>query len=160
MSNWERHGTRDLTLSRWHRQFLRHHADTRTEAEECGMIDIDWLEFCARCKMNLFLVEAGQDVRQVNKCADQTAALAGQANIPAYLVLYTRTDEDCPSDRLCRKPGCLHGISQFRIRQIAPERAAGEWRWSTPAAFADFVLEIHRLHRAVVCASQFSRQAA
>lgn len=124
------------------------------------MIDIDWLEYCARCKTNLFLVEAGQDVRQVNKCADQTAALAGQANIPAFLVLYTKTDEECPSDRLCRIPDCRHGISQFRVKQIAPLSVAGEWRWDTPESFADFILEIHRLHRAVVCASRFSREAA
>jgi hypothetical protein len=160
MSNWERHGTRDLSLSRWHRQYLRHHAASRLEAEECGMIDIDWLEYCARCKTNLFLVEAGQDVRQINKCADQTAKLATQANIPAFLALYTPTGEDCPSDRLCRVPGCTHGISQFRVKQIAPVEAAGEWRWDTPEAFADFILEFHRLHRIVVCGSRFSREAA
>ncbi len=161
MSNWERHGgTRDLNLSRWHRQFLRHHATTRVEAEECGMIDIDWLEYCARCKTNLFLVEAARDVKLLKKCADQTAALAAQAHIPAFLVLYTPTDEDCPTDRLCRLPGCSHGISQFRIRQIAPQEAAGEWRWETPEAFADFVLEFHRMHRSTVCGSRFSRAAA
>ncbi len=157
MSNWERHGgTRDMSLSRWHRQFLRHHAASRIEAEECGMIDIDWLEFCARCKTNLFLVEAARDVTKLNKCADQTAQLAVQANIPAYLVLYTPTDEDCPMGHLCRVEGCRHGISEFRVRQIAPPATRGEWRWETPETFADFVLDFHRMHRLSVCRTRFS----
>lgn len=122
------------------------------------MIDIDWLEFCARCKSNLFLAEAAQDVTKVLKCADQTAQLARQANIPAYLVLYAPTDEPCAYDRLCRDENCQHGISRFRIKQIAP--VVGEWRWETPAGFGDFVLDIHRHHRAVVCGSRFSGKAA
>lgn len=155
MSNWERHGgSRDLSLSRWHRQFLRHYAPTRIEAEECGMIDVDWLEFCARCKTNLFLVEACQDVKQINKCADQTAQLARQANIPAFLVLYEPTSEPCSYNRRCRIVGCQHGISRFRIKQIAP--LEGEWRWEEPNTFAEFVLQLHRYHRAVVCGSRFS----
>jgi hypothetical protein len=156
MSNWERHGgTRDLSLSRWHRQFLRAHAASRIEAEECGMIDIDWLEFCARCKTNLFLAEAARDVRKLNKCADQTAQLAGQANIPAYLVLYEPTGEGCPVDRQCRDEQCQHGINKFRVRQVAPS-PPGDWRWETPESFADFVLSFHRMHRITVCASRFS----
>lgn len=156
MSNWERYGTRDPSLSRWHRQFLRQYAASRVEAELCGMIDIDWLEFCARCKTNLFLVEAAQDVLKLNKCADQTAKLAVAANIPAYLVLYTATGEDCPADRRCTRADCTHGISRFRVRQIAP--VDGQWCWEEPPAFADFVLDVHRAHRAIVCGSRFSNE--
>lgn len=158
MSNWERHGSRDLSLSRWHRQFLRHHAKSRVEAEECGMIDIDWLEFCARCKTNLFLVEASQDIEQVAKCARQTAQLATQANIPAFLVLYDPTGEDCPYDRLCRDPVCSHGVAKFRVRQIAP--LEGEWRSESPDDFAEFVLDYHRAHRDFVCNSRFTGEVA
>lgn len=156
MSNWERHGTRDMSLSLWHRQMLRERADTAAEGEECGMIDIDWLEFCSRCKTNLFLVEAARDLRHLGKVATQTAKLAVAANIPAYLVLYTPTGEECPNTRRCRNPGCQHGISEFRVRQIAP--VDGIWREETPAAFADFVLDLHRKHRSVVCGSRFSRE--
>lgn len=154
MSNWERYGTRDMSLSKWHRQMLRQRAATAVEGELCGMIDIDWLEFCSRCKTNLFLVEAARDINHLAKCADQTARLAVAANIPAYLVLYTPTDEDCPANRRCRQPGCKHGVEEFRVRQIAP--VDGVWREDTPIEFADFVLDIHRAHRSIVCASRFS----
>lgn len=155
MSNWERHGTRDMSLSKWHRQMLRQRAASAAEGEECGMIDIDWLEFCSRCRTNLFLVEAARDILKLNKVAHQTAKLAVAANIPAYIVLYTPTNEDCPATRRCRREDCMHGISEFKVRQIAP--AEGEWRPETPEAFADFVLEIHRAHRSVVCGSRFSQ---
>ncbi len=154
MSNWERFGTRDMSLSKWHRQMLRQQAATAAEGEECGMIDIDWLEFCARCRTNLFLVEAARDIAKLRKVAHQTARLAVAANIPAYIVLYTPTDEDCPATHRCRRDGCSHGISEFRVRQIAPDE--GDWRAESPIAFADFVLEIHRAHRSVVCGSRFS----
>ena len=160
MSNWERHGTRDMSLSKWHRQMLRQRAASAAEGEECGMIDIDWLEFCSRCRTNLFLVEAARDILKLNKVAYHTAKLAVAANIPAYIVLYTPTGDDCPADRRCRRDDCMHGISEFRIRQIAPAEAGGEWRSETPEAFADFVLEIHRAHRSIVCGSRFAQSPA
>lgn len=156
MSNWERHGTRDMSLSKWHRQMLRQRAASAAEGERAGMIDIDWLEFCTQCRTNLFLVEAARDINHLRKVATQTARLAVAANIPAYLVLYTPTGEDCPNDRRCRRNGCMHGISEFRIRQIAP--VDGEWREEPPEDFADFVLGIHRMHRAAVCGSRYSPQ--
>lgn len=168
MSNWERHGTRDMSLSLWHRQMLRQRAAERAsaergyevrtaaEGEECGMIDIDWLEYCSRCSTNLFLVEAARDIRKLNKVARQTALLATSANIPAYIVLYTPTDDGCSAKERCRRAGCRHGISEFKVRQIAPVQ--GEWRDETPVAFADFVLDIHQLHRQAVCGSRYSPQ--
>lgn len=158
MSSWERHGTRDLSFSRWHRQALRQYAASEAEGAACGMIDVDAMEFCGRCKMNLFLVECAQDVRLVNKRTDQIQQLAKQANLPAYCVLYTRTDEDCPSDRRCRNSECQHGISGFRVRQVAP--VVGDWSWRTPAEFAGFVLEFHRYHESVVCRSTWLDQGA
>lgn len=154
MSNWERHGTRDTSLSKWHRQMLRQRAETAAEGERAGMIDIDWLEFCSQCKTNLFLVEAARDIRHVGKVATQTASLAVAANIPAYIVLYTPSNEDCPNTRRCRRDGCQHGISAFRIRQIVP--VEGGWRDETSESFADFVLAIHRMHRTIVCGSRFA----
>jgi hypothetical protein len=156
MSNWERHGTRDMSLSKWHRQMLRQRAETAAEGERAGMIDIDWLEFCSQCRTNLFLVEAARDINHVRKVATQTAKLAADANIPAYIVLYTPSGEDCTNDRRCRRVGCQHGVSAFRIRQIIP--VEGGWRDETSESFADFVLEIHRMHRAVVCGSRFATE--
>lgn len=170
MSNWERHGTRDMSLSLWHRQMLRQRAaerasaergyavHTAAEGEECGMIDIDWLEYCSRCATNLFLVEAARDIRKLNKVARQTALLAVSANIPAYIVLYTPTDDGCSAKERCRRDACQHGISEFKVRQIAP--LEGQWRDETPVQFADFVLDIHQLHRRAVCGSRYSPREA
>jgi hypothetical protein len=153
MSAFERWGTRDLTFSRWHRQALRDFAGSEADGAACGMIDIDCLEYCARCGMNLFLVETAQDIRQAHKATTQMERLAGQANIPAYCVLYTPTGEDCPFDRRCRNPQCTHGIQSFRVRQVAPVES--HWHDKTAKEFAVFVLDFHSMHEATVCKSKW-----
>lgn len=158
MSNWERTGERDTSLSRWHRQMLRQRAESAADGERAGMIDIDWLEFCAQCKTNLFLVEAARGLRNTSKAAHQTARLAVAANIPAYVVLYEPSNQPCEDDARsrCRREGCQHGVSAFRVRQIVP--VEGGWRDETSESFADFVLDIHRMHRSIVCGSRFATE--
>lgn len=153
MSAFERHGSRDLSFSRWHRQALREFADNEAAGAACGMIDVDCLEFCARCGMNLFLVEVARDVGQSRKATTQLERLAMSANLPAYCVLYTPTDDECPFDRRCRNPTCRHGISRFRVRQVAP--LIGEWTDREPMEFAVFVLDFHSMHEAVACQSKW-----
>jgi hypothetical protein len=149
MSAFERHGSRDLTFSRWHRQALRDFAVSEVAGAACGMIDIDCLEYCARCGTNLFLVETAQDVNQARKVTAQLERLAYAANIPAYCVLYKPTGESCPYDRRCRDPQCAHGIESFRVRQVAP--VTSDWQRKTAREFAIFVLDFHAAHDALVC---------
>lgn len=161
MSQYERHGgTRDLTLSRWHRQALRQYASSVAAGEACGMIDVDCLEYCARCGINLFLAEFARDVGQSRKATTQIERLAGSANIPAYCVLYTPVDDNCPYDRRCRDPQCLHGVVSFRVKQVAPDEARTDWKEMEPAEFAKFVLDFHAMHERMVCRSAWMGEAA
>jgi len=149
VSAFERHGTRDLAFSRWHRQAL---------PATCGMIDIDCLEYCARCRTPLFLVETAQDVGQALKVTTVLENHARSANLPAYCVLYAKTDETCPSDRRCRDDRCAHGIRAFRVRQVSPTKS--DWQARTPAEFAQFVMQFHRAHDEIVCRASWLGGAA
>lgn len=157
MSAFERFDSRDLTFSGWHRQALRD-IGGEIAGTACGMIDIDCLEYCARCGTNLFLVETAKDVGQSKKSTVQMAKLASASNIPAYCALYAVTGEECTRGQRCRKAGCSHGISAFRMRQVTPLET--DWRTLTALEFAVFVLDFHAAHEATVCRSEWFREGA
>lgn len=142
MSRFERHGTRDLTYSNWHRQFC---------PDRVTMIDVDGLEYCRRCRSPLALVETARDVGQKDKAVTALDQLSVAANIPAYCVLYTVDDTACAPDRRgrCQRIGCRHGITSFRVRRVRPN-PTGFRLWS-PEEFGNHLLQLHDMHESIVC---------
>lgn len=117
MTELERTGTRDLTYSRWHRTKSLSRYVGQRPAFECGLIDIDWCEYCRRCNEPLALVEMMRGPRP--KEAPVMTVLAEKAGVPAYSLSYELDD---------------HGdISLFHLRHLSPDRSQiftftpGEW---------------------------------
>jgi hypothetical protein len=142
VSRFERHGTRDLTYSNWHRQRC---------PDRATMIDVDGLEYCRRCRAPLALIETAQDVGQAFKPVTALEQLSLAANVPAFCVLYVTDGVRCETDRRgrCRNGRCSHGISSFRVRRIRPNPTDFEV-WS-PIAFADYLTRVHDAHEEIIC---------
>ena len=102
MSRYERYGTRDLTFSQWHRSLPNH----------CTAIDVDFLEYCQRCRAPLALIELARDVGQAFKPTTVLERLAERAGIRGYVVLY-KLD-----------PAAPHGIGDCRVGRIYPQKSA------------------------------------
>lgn len=134
----ERYGTRDLTYGFWHRARSTQRFIGIEAAQRLTMCDVDstlWVEYGASDKEPLCLVEAAIDVGQPYKSATVARNLARRANLPCFVVLYTRAHEPNPADSRCRD------IERFRIKRLwpKPERA---WRTITPAQWAQGLLKI------------------
>lgn len=140
MSRYERWGSRDLTLSNWHRYML---------SDDITMIDLDAIEYCRRCRMPLALVEAARDVGQAGKPTIVLERLAQAANVLAVCVLWTPSEQACVCRDSRRVIGCQHGIEAFRIRQVYPQpERFSPW---TPAEFAAWLCVLHQSHERAVC---------
>lgn len=110
MSQNERSGKRDLLYSAWHRARSIRRWLTPRDAHSCGVIDIDWCEFCVFCSQPLALIETQRSSNQP-KPAKVTVALAQLAGLEAFSVSYVPTQ------------GKLHDgedIASFRVRQLWP----------------------------------------
>lgn len=81
MSNHERSGVRDLTISAWHRIRL---------GEDCKAFDLDLVGMCPDfdCAANLYVIEAAKDSER-DKPTTWTCATANRLNVPGILVRYT-----------------------------------------------------------------------
>ena len=90
MSDNERTGTRDLTYR---------------AAWDCGVIDIDWCEYCRACNAPLALIET-QHSSAPPKAARITTTLAKMAGLAAYSVSYSTDDTG--------------EIVGFRVQRLAP----------------------------------------
>lgn len=137
MTMRERTGTRDLTYSRWHRPDNLHKplmarlAVPKWEAwriaDSCTVIDIDWCEYCKKCRQPLALIETQQGANP--KPAEVTTNLANMAGIPAYSLSY-RVDNG--------------EIVGFRMRQVAPSLSTVQD--FTPEAWAEWLVRLHDQH--------------
>lgn len=100
MSRFERTGDRDLTFSKWH----------RTLSDDCTVIDVDFAEYCNRCKRVLAVIEIAHGHHGTIKPTTILKSLAKQAGVAAYLFLYD-TDPDGP-----------HGLAPtMRVQRVYPE---------------------------------------
>ena len=100
MSRLERYDTRDRVFSHWHRRAL---------PDFVTAIDIDFLEYCHRCRETLALIELAQDVGQSFKPTPVLERLARRANVPAYLIFY-RIDGD--------------SVIEARVQALVPKKLA------------------------------------
>ncbi len=77
----------------------------RSLPERLGMIDIDAVGICLKCKSPLYLAETAFDVGQIFKATTTTEALANMAGLPSFLVFY-KVDGST--------------VTSFRIKQLTP----------------------------------------
>lgn len=124
MSRDERYGTRDLTFSKWHRYAL---------PDRATCIDLDFLEYCQRCRAPLALIETARDVGQPFKPTIVMKRLAATATVPAYLILY-KLD-----------PNAEWGISHMRVAQVYPGQS--ELRKVSPEELGALITSVHDQHQ-------------
>ena len=78
MSYRERTGVRNLSFSTWHRSL----------PQRCHVIDIDFCEYCWRCRRPLALIETATGHHDRPKPTTVLQRLAEMAGLPAWLILY------------------------------------------------------------------------
>lgn len=134
----ERWGARDLSYSAWHRARSISRYIGWEQAQLLSMCDADsvlWLEYDQHGKEPLALIEAAVDVGQLAKPATAITRLARRAQIPAYLILYQRSERPNPADRRWRD------LSGMRVKRLWPRAELG-WRQLKPDQFAKALLQI------------------
>lgn len=123
MSRWERTGERDLTFSNWH----------RTLSNDCMAIDVDFAEYCNRCKCVLAVIETAHGHHGTIKPTTILKRLAEQAGAAAYLFLY---DAD---------PAGEHGLAPtMRVQRVYPD--ATPMKVLTVAEAGTVIERIHSRH--------------
>lgn len=98
MSNYERSGERDLTVSAWHRAAF---------GDDYSAFDLDLVGMCGErgCQSQLYVLEV---TRAAIKPTTWTATTAHRLNCPGYLVQYRETTD--------------HRHVQMTVTQVAPQR--------------------------------------
>lgn len=114
MSRWERYtGPRERTFSRWH----------RTLPDRCTAIDLDFLEYCRRCRKPVMLIEIARDVGQAYKPTLVLRELSKLSGVPAFLILYKIDVEnemigDCRVARIWPDPTSMHPLTRDKVRGL------------------------------------------
>ncbi len=137
MAQEERYGYRGREYSVWHRRNSTRRFVGIEHAQRLAMIDVDaaiFLEYDDGTKEPMALVEVARDVGQDHKTATVTQTLAAKAKIPAYVVLYTLSDQANPADKTC----C--DIQAFRVRLLNPYVTA--WVLMSPVSWAKYLLRV------------------
>lgn len=116
-------GERDLTFSRWHRSLPN---------DALTFIDLDYCGYCNECREPLFLMELTEDHGQ-KKATAVTRNAAKKMNVPAFLVMYTKS-----------VPG--PGIDSANVKQVWPI-STKLWNF-TPDALWSFLEDFHSEHYA------------
>lgn len=144
MSRYERHATRSLVYSKWHRFYL---------GDQEPMIDLDGVEYCNErgCSKPLILIETARDVGQWNKPTTVMRELAKQSGgLLALCALYTIDPEvneqtGCPCEPNAVNEACNHGVISFRIKKVWPSPAR-TWTVMMPEEFRDRLRMVRMKH--------------
>lgn len=136
MSDTERHGTRDLTYSNWHRVHSISRFVGKDIARTLTMIDLDGLEYCHRCMECVGVIEVARDVGQAFKGSTVTKKLAVRLAVPGLLVFYKPHAKATIADH--------PDIESFRMRVLAPVEEQ-RFRTLTPAKYAEWIVHMHTL---------------
>jgi hypothetical protein len=118
MSLRERTFVRCTAYSTWH----------RTLAADLTMVDLDAVEYCARCRRPLAFLEIARDVGQTFKPTTITQAVAAAHRAPALCVLYHLT--------------AAGQIDRFRVRELP----SGPWRTLSPHQYAAYLRRLRDRH--------------
>lgn len=113
MSLNERTGVRDLMLNMWHRP--------PNLPRDWAAFDIDLAPVCPTCSNTLMLYEGGCGYHSRDKATRFTGALARQADVPAYLVLYDVVDGRI-SETI--RVGRIEGTSRTRVQPYSLDALA------------------------------------
>jgi hypothetical protein len=114
----ERTFVRCTAYSTWH----------RTLDADLAMIDLDAVEYCARCLRPLAFIETARDVGQTFKPTTITQAVAAAHRAPALCVLYHLT--------------AAGQIDRFRVRELP----SGPWRTLAPHQYAAYLRGLRERH--------------
>jgi hypothetical protein len=133
----ERYTVRDRSYGAWHRFASIQRYLAPEQACSMTMADLDsvmFTEYNHASKLPLCLVEVAIDVGQ-DKPTGVISALAQQADIPAYVALYSHASEYNPADTN------WPDIAGFRIKRVWP-RPERRWRHLTPNEWAAALVQI------------------
>jgi len=122
---WEKTEQRDLTYSRWHRQFTG----------EYRFIDIDHVEYCPYCNEPLALIETARDVGQTYKCAEITTLIAKKIGVFSLIVLYKVNESG--------------EIINFRVKYTNPN--GYDYLNYSPMDYLKLLKKLHDLHNKNKC---------
>lgn len=134
----ERHNTRDLNYSSWHRRKSTRRFVGNESAQSLAMIDLDaalYVEYDNGTKEPVALIETATDVEQRYKSATGTMKLSMLSGLPCYCVLYSRATTPIPADPL------WPDMSSFRVKRLWP-KPEHSWRTIKPAEWAGALLKI------------------
>lgn len=79
----------------------------RALPQKLGLIDMDGVGICLKCKEPLYLKETAFDVGQPWKATAITEKLAKMCGLPSFLVFYKVENKE---------------IKRFRVQQLTPEK--------------------------------------
>lgn len=135
MAQEEVYNSRDRSYSAWHRRGSTRRFVGIERAQTLAMIDLDaslYVEYDDGSKEPLALVETAIDRGQPMKPATVTKKLAQRCYplLPAYILLYTLSEEANPADEKHKDIRC------FRVRRIWPEPET-PWELLSPKQWAD-----------------------
>lgn len=133
----ERYLNRDRAYGVWHRAPSINRFVDRQAAESLTMVDLDsvlFTEYDHSRKIPLALVEVARDIGQ-EKPAGVMQGLAMLADVPAYVALYTPSEQANPSN-----PN-WSDIDRFRVKRLWPRPEPG-WRVMSPAQWARALVQI------------------
>lgn len=138
MPQEEQYNHRDMTYSAWHRRRSTGRYVGIESAQLLAMIDLDvclYIEYDEEMKEPLALIETARDIGQSYKCATVTRNLAKRADLPAYVVFYTVSDDPNPANPI------YGDISLFRVKRLWPSPES-EWRSLSPKEYAEGLLKL------------------
>ena len=139
MPQEEKHGTRSLTYSAWHRSKSICRFVTEETALTLAMIDVDHVLYCEydnESKEPIALIEEAKDIGQEVKAGTVTQALARRAGLPALVVLWKEdarhlnpADENWPD------------LLSLRVKRLWPVPES-QWKKLTPQEWADCLVRM------------------
>lgn len=119
MSRDERTAWRDRAYSAWHRSL----------PYDLDFLDLDWVEYCHKCKRRLAVYELCADIEQINKVAYITKGVADALRVPGFIVLYEAKDDL---------------VQRFRVRRITDPVTT--WKLLSPSDWASQLVALRTCH--------------
>lgn len=164
MAQEEIFGTRNQSYSQWHRaQSISRYIEP-WKARLLGLIDLDHIIYVEyddsfaprtqKCRRPLALIEAAIDKGQNFKSAEVTAQLAEMAGIPAFVVLYSLSENSNPA-----APDCLD-ISRLRVKRLRPRPEQKQWRILSPKEWAENLWRMRTYQLSLIQDSKLSKIGA
>lgn len=141
MAQDEKHGTRSLAYSAWHRMGSTKRFVAEEDARLLSQIDIDhvlWMEYDDKTKEPILLIEEAQDTGQDNKPSTVTRNMARRMHVYALVVLWKPASVPNPANEE------WPDIESFRVKRIWPPSNKPGWHTVTPKKYAEKLLKLRK----------------